>query len=248
MNEFKNTLQRSLRLASASKLPEAIALLKEGPAAAILRRDRSYVILFSRNAGLLLDRAGQLSEARDHYLISLKHNRSDPYTCLALGDVYERMGMPSSARRYFNLCRELATKNGDQDLVDILALKRVTAGSRESNSKPRRRAKLQLKNVGDVIATRTLRFKRGKRARNIVTVRIGRPQPFPESPDDYFAPYQIIGIGSEKVRYAKGIDAVQALQLVMRVIGAELAALNRDSGGAISWDAGQNQQDFGFPT
>jgi len=80
-----------------------------------------------------------------------------------------------------------------------------------------------------------------------ITVRISRPQAFPDPPDDYFVPYQIVGIGSEKVHYAAGVDAVQALQLVMQVIGDDLTALNRDSAGAISWHAGQTENDLGFP-
>jgi hypothetical protein len=106
---------------------------------------------------------------------------------------------------------------------------------------------MQLEDVGDVIATRILYMEEANESQRTITVRIGRPQPFPEPPDDYFVPYQIVGIGSEKVHYAAGIDAVQALQLVMRMIGDDMAAMNRDSAGAIHWEAGQNDHDLGFP-
>jgi len=60
-------------------------------------------------------------------------------------------------------------------------------------------------------------------------------------------PYQILGTGDEKVRYAGGVDAVQALQLAMEKIGAELYfKLDRQLGGKLRWEAGQ-QGDLGFP-
>jgi hypothetical protein len=54
-------------------------------------------------------------------------------------------------------------------------------------------------------------------------------------------------MGDERVGHVAGIDAVQALQLVMGVIGAELTALSQESAGAISWEAGQQEHDLGFP-
>jgi hypothetical protein len=106
---------------------------------------------------------------------------------------------------------------------------------------------MKLDNVGDVIATRILLIEEADGSERTVIVRIGRPQMFSESPDDCFVPYQIVGLGSERVRYGAGVDSVQALQLVMKMIGADLAALNREYVGAMRWEAGQNENDFGFP-
>jgi|SRR5215472_1029963 len=106
---------------------------------------------------------------------------------------------------------------------------------------------MHLEDLGDVIATRILLIDDVTGSERTVTVRIGRPQMFSEPPDDYFVPYQIAGAGSEKVRYGAGVDAVQALQLVMKMIGADLEALNREYAGAIRWESGQSQGDFGFP-
>jgi hypothetical protein len=74
---------------------------------------------------------------------------------------------------------------------------------------------VQLQDMCDVIATRDLIVREANGSERTLTVRIGRPQMSSESPDDYFVPYQIVGAGSEKVRYGAGVDAVQALQLVM---------------------------------
>jgi hypothetical protein len=106
---------------------------------------------------------------------------------------------------------------------------------------------MQLQDIGDVIATRELIVREANESERTLTVRIGRPQLFSEPPEDYFVPYQIVGAGSEKVQYGAGVDAVQALQLVMRMIGADLEALNREYAEAIRWEAGQSHGDFGFP-
>ena len=71
---------------------------------------------------------------------------------------------------------------------------------------------MQLESVGDLIASRILHVKEQNGSEGTITVLIGRPQRFAEPPDDYFVPYQIVGLGSERVRYAAGVDAVQSLQ------------------------------------
>lgn len=52
-----------------------------------------------------------------------------------------------------------------------------------------------------------------------VRVRIGSPQ---EKGGDFVTPYQIAGAGDERVRFAAGLDAVQSLQLVFHMIGADI--------------------------
>jgi hypothetical protein len=114
---------------------------------------------------------------------------------------------------------------------------------------------MQLQDV-EVIATRTLQIEVPDGSTRNITVRIGRPQAFPDPPDDWFVPYEIIGIPAglaerahitkSRVGYAGGVDTIQALQLVMIIIGAELTALKRESGGAIRWEGG-NDGDLGFP-
>src|SRR6266705_4998389 len=100
---------------------------------------------------------------------------------------------------------------------------------------------MEIENVGEVIATRILHLQEADGSERTITVRIGRPQSFPEPPDDYFVPYQIVGIGAERVCFAAGVDAVQALQLVMPMIGADLMALNRETTGTIVWEAGEKE-------
>ena len=100
--------------------------------------------------------------------------------------------------------------------------------------------------LGEVIATRELQLSAAGGPDRIVSVRIGKPRPFSDG-RDYFCPYQITGVGDEKVSAAAGIDSVQALQLVMTAVGADLFALNRSCYGGLNWEGGKHG-DLGFPT
>jgi len=100
--------------------------------------------------------------------------------------------------------------------------------------------------LGEVIASRRL-FVADEKARTLeVTVKLGKPKSFPGS-SDYYCPYQITGLGNERVRYAGGVDAVQAVQLAMQMIGADLyLVLNPTVGNRLRWE-GNEHGDLGFP-
>ena len=63
-----------------------------------------------------------------------------------------------------------------------------------------------------------------------IRVKIGVPQHFPDDPEetDFYCPYQITGIGSEKVRYMGGVDSMQALILAIKILPVHLDLLRRD--------------------
>jgi hypothetical protein len=98
---------------------------------------------------------------------------------------------------------------------------------------------MKLTDVGTVIATRELSLSAGKP----VTVLIGKPEKFCDS-DDYYCPYQILGFGNQRVRYAGGSDAVQALELTLKKIGADLYTSREAQAGKLSWHGEKN---LGFP-
>ncbi len=98
--------------------------------------------------------------------------------------------------------------------------------------------------IGDIIASRSLTRERDGESTEIFVL-IGKPRQIEDS-SDFFAPYQFRGIGLEGIRYAAGVDAVQALQLAMVMIGAELVARSKKPGNKISWGHGRNG-DLGFP-
>lgn len=96
--------------------------------------------------------------------------------------------------------------------------------------------------ITTVIATRVLDLSDGRK----VTITIGKPEKFPDA-EDYYCPYQIVGIGSEHVRHAGGIDAVQALELALKMIGADLYTSQEAQAGVLSWNAGSKKGDLGVP-
>ncbi|HXM69270.1 MAG TPA: hypothetical protein VN911_21265 [Candidatus Acidoferrum sp.] len=106
---------------------------------------------------------------------------------------------------------------------------------------------LVLKEIGEVIAERSL-YLEGQPATKI-RVLLGRPQERPAASDEGLSlcPYQILGIGDEKVRFAGGTDSVQALQLAMEMIGSELYfKINRRHNHKLRWEGGK-AGDLGFP-
>jgi len=98
------------------------------------------------------------------------------------------------------------------------------------------------KDIVEIIARREL-FLDDNGERRKVTLLLGKPHKDPHY-EEYSCPYQILGAGDEKVRAVCGIDEVQALQLTIRVLGAELYSLNRELGGKLRWLG--EPGDFGF--
>jgi hypothetical protein len=104
---------------------------------------------------------------------------------------------------------------------------------------------MHLDSVGKVIAVRRL-FLANDPTRPIV-VTMGEPQPLPDAlGDDHYCPFQIRGVGSEKVTFAAGVDAFQSIDLAFRSIGPELARLNRKHDGQLRWEGDENGG-LGFP-
>ncbi len=56
----------------------------------------------------------------------------------------------------------------------------------------------------------------------LVCVEIGKPRKT-RGVDAYVCPYRVRGLGDDIVRAVYGVDAVQALELVMRAIGSQIA-------------------------
>jgi hypothetical protein len=103
-----------------------------------------------------------------------------------------------------------------------------------------------IEDLGDIIATRTLDYIGQGKQRLVVDIAIGKPRQFSDS-EDYYVPYRIKGVGVEKLGYAAGVDAVQALQLVMRGIGADLLSISRKLPGQLRW-IGNEPGEYGFPS
>jgi hypothetical protein len=98
--------------------------------------------------------------------------------------------------------------------------------------------------LGNVIAKRQLHYSHPDHTSRRVEVLLGSPVQSTRG-GEWYCSWQIVGIGSEEVRAAYGVDAFQCLQLVMKMIGATLSALT-DDGSRLSWKDNQFG-DFGFP-
>jgi hypothetical protein len=99
--------------------------------------------------------------------------------------------------------------------------------------------------LGEIIATRTLHLVDEHGHKRPVSVFIGKPEPAEDS--GYKCCFQVIGIGSQETKLARGIDSIQALQSAMVLVGASLQRLNLEIGGTLSWN-GEVPGDLGFPT
>jgi len=104
---------------------------------------------------------------------------------------------------------------------------------------------VKLESVGEVIATRTLLLLRDNTAALEVLVLLGKPQAGPDH-QYFYCPYQVKGVGEEKMKSVYGIDAFQALQLTLSILGVELEVLNKELGGKLRWDR-DDKRGFGFP-
>lgn len=101
---------------------------------------------------------------------------------------------------------------------------------------------MKLDSVGEIIAARELILSGSE---NKVTVIIGRPQRFPDA-IDYYCPYQISGLGESKVRYAGGIDTIQAFVLALQRVGVDLYTSKEAKAGLLKWE-GSDKGNLGFP-
>ncbi|MBA2653193.1 MAG: hypothetical protein H0U73_13155 [Tatlockia sp.] len=102
---------------------------------------------------------------------------------------------------------------------------------------------MQLTTIGELFLSRVLKL--NDINSTTVTVIIGKPQNFPDG-QDYFCPFQIIGIGDGKVTWAGGIDEIQALLLALEQIGNFLSNSKEYKQGALSW-IGSEEGNLGFP-
>lgn len=99
---------------------------------------------------------------------------------------------------------------------------------------------LDITDIGEVIASRSLSL--GER--DEITIHIGRPFAPPDYGGNFCCPYQIRGIGDEKIRYGSGVDSLQALYLAMINISTDLYPTKEARDGRIRW---QGDRDLGLP-
>jgi hypothetical protein len=89
--------------------------------------------------------------------------------------------------------------------------------------------------LGKVIAERIVEWIPNEGPAGQVSILVGTP---PESDDQFgsvIVPFQIRGLGRERVKYAAGVDGIQAFLLMLRMIRVDLEILQRDLNGRLVW-------------
>jgi hypothetical protein len=91
----------------------------------------------------------------------------------------------------------------------------------------------------DLIGSRVIEA-RSSNAKKRVVVRVARPKRHRRG--GFRCEYQIIGLGDDTIRFGAGLDALQALQIALRNIGAELYLRYRELDLRLD-----GSKDLGFP-
>jgi hypothetical protein len=99
--------------------------------------------------------------------------------------------------------------------------------------------------IGQIIAERKFTVFGAVDERSEVKVVLGKPEKLPDGPD-FYCPFQIVGMGSDKARCSYGIDAFQAIQLAMTSIGVFLKSLCESEQLRLRWE-GDDSDELGFP-
>jgi hypothetical protein len=79
-----------------------------------------------------------------------------------------------------------------------------------------------------------------------VTVSVERPE-YMGDYGSFRCRYSIIGIGDEKIRYAFGVDSIQALILALKGAGTDLYTSDEWESGQLQWADGDVPGDLDFP-
>jgi Domain of unknown function (DUF6968) len=89
--------------------------------------------------------------------------------------------------------------------------------------------------LGNVIALRTLHWVPDDGTRPTVSFAVGTPQKSPYDDIGVIVPFQITGIGPGKVKFAAGVDGIQAFLLALKMLGADLDRIQTERNGRLAW-------------
>ena len=103
---------------------------------------------------------------------------------------------------------------------------------------------MKIETLGEVVATRHFFLADDENQEPVVSVRIGKPQPFPDQ-RDFFCPVEIRLPDSTRLTYTAGVDEIQTLRLMMKLLKSELEYVNGQFGGRLRW-LGDESGDLGF--
>lgn len=126
MKDEDNPLRAASELARAGKLGEAIACLEEALARSRPSASRpANTALLAKTAGLLCDQDGDLLRAASYYDEAIATEGPQPFTLVALADVYFRLGRVREAQACHARAASLARSSGDEDAQTVVAAARA---------------------------------------------------------------------------------------------------------------------------
>jgi uncharacterized protein DUF6968 len=91
----------------------------------------------------------------------------------------------------------------------------------------------------EVIARRELAALGRDGERRSVEVRLGKPIPSDRGGGEWACEVQIVGLGSERIKEAFGVDSVQAIQLALRLATIDLHSLAAAHALRLEWLGGE---------
>jgi len=94
--------------------------------------------------------------------------------------------------------------------------------------------------LGEVIASRRLKFSRRGKSPVTVNVRIGRPRHWSSRSTDFICPFRVTGLGKPISGALYGVDSLQALLLTLQVLPAVIGQLTRQHKGVFTWLGNRN--------
>lgn len=126
MKDEENPLRTASEMARAGKLGEAIACLEEALARSRPSASRpANTPLLAKTAALLCDQHGDLLRAASYYNEAIATEGPEPFTLVALADVYFRLGRIREAQGCQARAESLAQSSGDKDAQTVVAAARA---------------------------------------------------------------------------------------------------------------------------
>lgn len=126
MTDEENPLRAASGLARAGRLGEAIACLEAALARTRPSASRpANTPLLAKTAGLLCEQDGNLLRSASYYDEAIATEGPEPFTLVALADVYSRLGRRDEAHACLGKAEALAQSTGDDEDLLIVAAART---------------------------------------------------------------------------------------------------------------------------
>jgi len=116
MNPANEALREALAIAPRDP-GRALELLEQALTTSRLLNDRSAISSLARTAGLISIHTGGLRRGLSFYKEALAATPEDPHLHFACGDAHRSLGERSEAAAAFARSAELATEQGDADMI-----------------------------------------------------------------------------------------------------------------------------------